>query len=228
MINHLEPIELAFGLHLWRVDFSLPAWQWQEAWEMLSGDEKKRSDGYIFPSDRERFILRRGMLRMLISFYTGLEPAQVRLGTNQYGKPFLENSPPSQPLFFNLSHSCDLAAYIFSTAGETGVDIEKVDPAYPWEPVSKHFCSPEEREQLLSLPEHQRRRAFFALWTCKEAYVKAIGQGLSALQDTLPGKQIALREYQITPLELGEEYVGHAVARLTTRIGRGFPFRSFC
>jgi len=210
MINHLKPILLAVGLHLWRTDFSLPVWQWQEAWAMLSSDEKKRADGYVFPQDRERFILRRGLLRMLISFYTGLEPAQVRLGINRYGKPFLENPRPNQPLYFNLSHSGNLAAYLFSRAGETGVDIEKIDPAYPWETVSKHFCSPEEQEQILSLPKKERQRAFFALWTCKEAYVKATGQGLSALQDTLPGRRMGSLEWQITPLELGEGYVGHA------------------
>lgn len=211
MINHLKPTLLFIGLSLWRADFSLPVWQWQEAWELLSDEEKQRADRYIFPQDRERFILRRGLLRLLISFYTGLEPAQVRLGVNRYGKPFLENQRTNQPLHFNLSHSGNLAAYLFSRAGETGVDIEKIDPAYPWETVSKHFCSPEEQERIFSLPESQRQRAFFALWTCKEAYVKATGQGLSALQDTLPGRRMDSLAWQVTPLELGEEYVGHAV-----------------
>jgi len=217
MINHLKPILLAIGLHLWQADFSLPAWQWEEAWAMLSSDEKKRAEGYIFPADRERFILRRGLLRLLISFHTGMEPAQVRLGMNRYGKPFLENPPPNQPLYFNLSHSGAVTAYVFSKAGETGVDIEKVDPAYPWEPVSKHFCSNGELEQILSLPENQRQRAFFTLWTCKEAYLKMTGQGLSALEATLQDPWAGFCQRQIIPLELGEDYVGHAVLGQTVR-----------
>jgi 4'-phosphopantetheinyl transferase len=79
---------------------------------------------------------------------------------------------------YSLSYAGDIALIALSTQ-QVGVDIAKIDPAYPAEEVSRHFFSPTEHGQLMALPPPERINAFFRAWTCKEAYIKAIGLGFS-------------------------------------------------
>lgn len=213
MIQHLKPRLPEPGLFFWEADLSLPVWDAAEAWKLLSSDEKERAQGYRFPLDKERFILRRALLRLLLSFYAGIEPAKLVFRTNEYGKLFLDMDPAAKPLFFNLSHSGGRAVYVFSALEEPGVDIEKVEERYPWERVAGHFCSEEEQRQLQALPDAERQRAFFDLWTCKEACLKASGQGLSALAETKRERWADFFQCRILPLDLGNGYAGHIAVK---------------
>ncbi len=212
MIKNEKPILLAGGIQLWQMDLSSLDRSGAESWELLSPVEKKRAAGYRFPRDRERFVLRRALLRILLGFYTGQEPEKVQFSVGPFGKPFLDPGPVGGPLHFNLSHSGDVVAYAFSQTCAVGIDIEKVDPGYPWETVAGHCCSEQERQQIRCLPEEQRRRAFYSLWTCKEAWLKLTGQGLSALTDTLRASWLDPDRYLVLSLQLGEDYVGHVIS----------------
>lgn len=99
--------------------------------------------------------------------------ADTPLNTGKYGKPSLAEHPE---LHFNLSHASGIAACMTGDT-ECGIDCEKVSHYRP--NVVKRAFSESERELVMSLPESERSLMFFRLWTLKEAYVKALGIGIS-------------------------------------------------
>jgi 4'-phosphopantetheinyl transferase len=84
-----------------------------------------------------------------------------------------------QRLCFNLSHSKNLVLYAFSSDREVGVDLEYIDPACDTQQLVQEFFSPFEKAEWETLPPDQRLEAFFTGWTRKEAYLKALGDGLT-------------------------------------------------
>jgi 4'-phosphopantetheinyl transferase len=82
-------------------------------------------------------------------------------------------------LHFNLSHSNGVALFAFARDYEIGVDIEKVRDIAEMEQIAIGFFSPKEYRFFRELPENMKKEAFFNCWTRKEAFIKAIGAGLS-------------------------------------------------
>jgi 4'-phosphopantetheinyl transferase len=144
---------------------------------MLSDDERSRAEAFRFPDLRRKFTLARGVLRVLAGRYTGVPPEAVTFQYNAAGKP--ELWPRDSGLSFNLSHSGGLAAYAFAMASEVGIDVEQVRPIPDLESIAaRHFSAPECSELFAADPA-SRCEIFYRIWTRKEAYVKAIGSGLS-------------------------------------------------
>lgn len=145
--------------------------------ENLAPEERKRAERFRFPMDRERFILARGALRGIIGRYLDVAPHLVRFSYNAYGKPMLDDGF-TRSLRFNLAHSRYLALYALTEDREVGIDVEFMR-ADLTEDIADHYFSPLETARLKAMPPEERWRAFFRVWTCKEAYVKAKGVGLS-------------------------------------------------
>ena len=121
------------------------------------------------------------------------DPAGVAFVHNAYGKPAIAQSD----LRFNLSHSHGMALYAFCRHAEVGCDIERRDPKFAAEQIPERFFSPDEVRALRSLPLNEQTEAFFNCWTRKEAYIKAVGHGLSIALDSfdvslVPGELPAL------------------------------------
>ena len=81
---------------------------------------------------------------------------------------------------FSVSHSADVAD-IASAQSPLGVDVESIHEIPEMLSIAKQFFSTHEFRHLIALPPQQRKREFFAAWTEKEAYLKAIGEGLAGL-----------------------------------------------
>jgi 4'-phosphopantetheinyl transferase len=116
---------------------------------------------------------------MLLGRYLRLEPSDVAFVYGLQGKPALAVPQPDFPLSFNLSHSEDVVAYAFALNRRIGVDIERVRSLPDAGAFATQFFSPSEREVLAGLHGDRKARAFFAIWTGKEALLKAIGSGLT-------------------------------------------------
>jgi 4'-phosphopantetheinyl transferase len=165
---------------------------------VLAADEHKRAAKFVFARDRHAYTAARGMLRHILAQYTGFGPEELVFETNRYGKPFLHPDFGGTWLHFNVSHSGRLALYAIRAKGEVGVDIEQMRPLDDLQTVAENTFSRAENMDLQSVPAQQYEEAFFTCWTRKEAFIKAIGQGLSfALQDfdvTLrPGEPARIR-----------------------------------
>ena len=213
--------------------------------EMLSPDEQARAARFHFARDREHYIAGRGTLRMLLGAALGLAPASVAFSYGSAGKPSLAMPHAGTGLAFNVSHSADLAVIAFATNRSIGVDIERVRPDVDEACVARLFAH-DERSTIAGLADGRRQQAFFDCWTRKEAYVKAIGCGLSIELDRFsvscaPGETAAFLRgveptWRIAALDLAAGYVGaivhdgppatidgvtldHAITRLADRRG---------
>jgi 4'-phosphopantetheinyl transferase len=147
-------------------------------WPILDPQEQQRAERFHFQHDREAFVLRHGVLRVLLGAYLAIAPAAVAMETAPLGKPRLRVQPPRQPLHFSLSRSGELALMAISAGGELGVDVERLRAEFDYRPIAKSFLPSDEAAMVRQLPAAEGRRRFFTLWTRMEACVKATGQGL--------------------------------------------------
>ncbi len=167
-------------VRVWAVWLTAPDTVLTQYWDDLSAEEQSRADRFLFEDLKRKYILSRGALRALLAYYTGLPRRGLVLSCGPKGKPFLPAHPKLQ---FNTSHSAGLALYAFTAGSGLGVDIEQIRPLDELESVARQFFCAGEISDLMSLPPESRVPAFFRCWTRKEAYVKAIGDGLSMRLD---------------------------------------------
>jgi 4'-phosphopantetheinyl transferase len=147
---------------------------------LLSPAEVERAARLKVERIREQFCAARGMLRALLAGYLDVPPCEVPIAYEPSGKPVLDASVPDWQ--FNLSHSESLAVYAFARCRRIGVDVERLRPIPNLEGIVERFFSSREREAFFALPPAQRQQAFFRAWVCKEAVLKATGQGVPALE----------------------------------------------
>ena len=167
------------GIHIWRAGLDRSPETVSILLSRLPACERERALRFRFPLHRGRFVLARSILRRILNFYLGTDPGEIHLSVNRYGKPRLDPKQHRSELRFNLSHSHGLALYIVSEGREVGIDVEYPDRSRTPEKIARRFFSPAEADIIESLPEKLRRSAFFSCWTRKEAFVKAMGAGLS-------------------------------------------------
>jgi 4'-phosphopantetheinyl transferase len=170
------------AVHVWRASLEQPALPIQQLAQTLSEDEQLRAKRFYFERDRKHFIVGRGMLRTILGHYANTEPNQLQFSYGSRGKPALVSTDTDSMLQFNLSHSNGLALYAVTRDRQIGIDLEYIRPISDIEQLSKRFFSPREYSVICSLPKSEQQVTFFKIWTCKEAYLKATGEGLAQLQ----------------------------------------------
>ena len=194
-------------VHVWRADLNQEDSTVRACYELLQPDERQRADKFHFPRDREHFTVARGVLRQILGGYLGSAPGEIRFAYNKYGKPALADDAVNDLLSFNVSHSKDIALY--AVAGgrrRIGLDIEHLRADFDSLTLAERFFSPAEVAALCALPAEQQGLAFFNCWTRKEAYIKALGEGLSHPLDKFsvshaPGELAALLSTDDDPQE---------------------------
>jgi 4'-phosphopantetheinyl transferase len=145
----------------------------------LSPDERARAARFRFPQHRTAFVAGRGVQREILARYTGLPPAALAYREGSHGKPELDGPAAAAGIRFNVSNSGDLALYALTLRREIGVDLEVLKPMPDGMDIAKRFFSAPENEIFAALADEVRDLAFFNCWTRKEAYIKAVGEGLS-------------------------------------------------
>jgi 4'-phosphopantetheinyl transferase len=179
---HVPPAGMTLSrhdVHVWRTSLEPSAEQVQRLRQTLAPDEVRRADRFHFDTDRKRYTVARGVLRLILSRYLSIAPNLLEFSYSSYGKPALATMPGKDWLRFNLSHSHELALYAFTRGREVGIDIEHMRANVADEAIAERYFSPREVLVFRGLPASHRRQAFFNCWTRKEAYIKARGEGLS-------------------------------------------------
>lgn len=199
--------------HVWRASLERGGAQRAALYDTLSGDERARADRFHFERDRNHFIVARGILRQLLARYLGCQPAELGFVYGPRGKPAVATPVmrggslvQDAALHFNLSHSHGLALFAFARGAELGVDVEHIRPDFDSAEIAERFFSAREQAELRALPSAQRAEAFFNGWTRKEAYIKAMGAGLSIALDSFdvtlaPGAPARLLAVRGAPAE---------------------------
>lgn len=180
-------------VHVWRASLELPSPEVQILEQNLTEEELERADRFHFQRHRARFIVARGLLRTILSRYLKIEPRRLRFLYGPKGKPELAGDTGRRGLCFNVSHSHGLALYAVTHGREIGVDVECIRPDVAGEKIAERFFCPQEAAMLRELPAEVRQQAFYTCWTRKEAYLKAIGEGITL--------RLAQFEVSVTPGE---------------------------
>ncbi|MBA3256820.1 MAG: 4'-phosphopantetheinyl transferase superfamily protein [Pyrinomonadaceae bacterium] len=193
-------------VHVWRATLDLQYSRVQSLQQTLAADERRRAERFYFQTDREHFIVGRGLLRAIIGRYLEIEPSRLRFCYSPHGKPSLAGEFNADALCFNLSHADGLALYAVTRGRQLGIDIERVRADLADEQVAEQFFSPREVAVLRALSGDMQQLAFFNCWTRKEAYIKARGEGLSLPLDQFdvslaPGGPAALLSTAGNPQE---------------------------
>jgi len=163
--------EIVIDIYVWTLD--VDAHERERIRGHLSQDERGRAARFVTQRDRERFVAARGRLREILAKYAACDPAAVAFNYNPHGKPRLRGGGPN----FNLSHSENLAILAIADSAEIGVDLEAIRPLR--EDIAERFFSPTEVLELRGLPDDDQVKGFYRCWTLKEAFVKAVGMGLT-------------------------------------------------
>jgi 4'-phosphopantetheinyl transferase len=164
-----------------------------DAQALLSDDERARQRSFVSPDLRRRFGAARAGLRTLLGRHLDLDPRSLAFVTNEFGKPRLAGNGH---VHFNLSHCEERAVLAISDAAAVGIDLECERPIEHVDLAKRYFHPNEVAAIAASRDEAEQRRAFFLVWTLKEAVVKALGTGLS------------------TPLDSFEVEIGASTSRL--------------
>lgn len=165
----------ANAVHLWLLDTDrFTEAHAADAEQIISPGERERAQKFI--RGKETYIASRWLLRTTLARYTGVAPAAVAFARTAKGKPFLAHSD----IQFNLSHSGHWALLAVTRAELIGVDVEAVRTTRDLSGIAESYYHPQEFAQLQLLAGSERYDYFYRLWTLKEAFLKALGVGISA------------------------------------------------
>ena len=192
-------------IHIWSAALDPPETSVVPLAATLSSDERIRAARFVFPIHRRHFTVGRGFQRAVLGRYLQLQPAQLRFRYGQWGKPALTASQGGD-LTFNLSNSGGIALLAVARRRRLGVDVELIRPLTDLASIAESYFSAAENAVLANLPAEQQADAFFNCWTRKEAYIKAVGGGLSLPLDAFdvsltPGAPAALLATRPDPAE---------------------------
>jgi 4'-phosphopantetheinyl transferase len=204
-------------VHVWRAYLDCGRDFIKGIGKTLSSDEKRRAKRFYFRKDQYRYIATRGVLRNILSLYVDSSPKDLRFCYSDYGKPYLSAELNPGQICFNQTHSRGLAVYAVTRSRKVGIDVEYMNQNIEGEKIAKKFFSPRENAMLRSVPEKNKKEAFFNCWTRKEAYVKARGEGLSIPLDQFdvsmfPGEPASLLNINDSPDEVSNWVLEHIFA----------------
>jgi 4'-phosphopantetheinyl transferase len=169
------------GLAVWWLATEAAKSSDMQRWlQTLDCGERERAARFRTEADRRDFIAAHALLRAMLTYYFDAPPLSWRFLVDANGKPWVDPQVGPHEIQFNISHTRGLAAAALASRGAIGVDVEEIDDAKADLAIAEAYFARSEVEILQQAPPSERTRCFFRLWTLKEAYIKAIGKGLSA------------------------------------------------
>jgi 4'-phosphopantetheinyl transferase len=171
-------------VHVWRIFFPQLGPYENQLESVISDEEMAWSQRFKLPENRSLFILRKGLLRTLIRNYTGIRADRVEFYHSAWGKPCLSKDMGIDNFEFSVAYSRDGMILAFGKDLSVGVDLEYVDKNYPVMKIATRFFTPNESAVLRDVDPDRLQELFFEIWVRKEAFLKAIGRGLSLPLDS--------------------------------------------
>jgi 4'-phosphopantetheinyl transferase len=223
-------------VHIWTARSNAPDISLTTLEKLLNDGEKARASRFIFERHRFAFTFAHGVLRQILSSYLDQAPERIRFDHNAFGKPFLAEPDAARGTQFNMSHSGDAVLVALTRGRHIGADIEQMRVMRDFALIAKSNFTPQECAMIHCHPSDLQPRAFFTCWTRKEAFIKAVGKGLSiplnTFDSSIPAGQPGIRlitpneapdveSWWIADLKVPEDYAG-AIA-----IEKGFDQLSY-
>lgn len=165
-------------IHIWHTVFKehIKYFKLFQTW--LSLEERIKAKTLVLPF-RQNFVVSRGILRALLSKYSGQSPEKITFSYTQFGKPVFINQI-SEQIEFNLSHSHNRIAFAFTKNTPIGIDIEYKKARKYLDKIAYRFFTAQDYQRLKNLHGEEKLNTFFDLWVRNEALLKVSGQRLRA------------------------------------------------
>jgi 4'-phosphopantetheinyl transferase len=222
LVNPATPLPEVSELQIWGFPLAVSESAFAHCSSTLSEDEQQRASRFHFERDSRRFVVARGSMRSILSGYVRTAAHELRFMYSEHGKPSLAQN--LMDVRFNLSHAGDRAILGVTRGQDVGVDIELIRNDVEHEKLAQRFFSAQEHRELSMLSAGERLRGFYRCWTCKEAFLKAQGFGLTRNLDSFdvdlrsgPARLVATRpdpseteRWQLLEVETASGYAAAA------------------
>ena len=165
---------------MWFIDVAAIADdEWPKLAALLDDAEAARAQRFAFDDDRRAYVAAHALLRAQLSQRSNdISPRDWRFAATPHGKPIL--CAPGYDLNVSLTHTRGMAAVAIASGGEIGVDVESALTPRNAVGVAERYFAPEEAAFLRAQADPSaRNELFYAIWTLKEAVLKADGRGLA-------------------------------------------------
>lgn len=156
---------------------------WGDLASLIEDTERERAARFYFERDRQAYIAAHALARTMLSAEAPRPPADWRFTANDHGRPEVIRDPGVPPLRFNISHTHGLVAVGMTLEHDVGIDVEAIDPKRLNIDLAERFFAPAEVDLLRATSAEALTDHLFAIWTLKEACIKAMGRGLSVPLD---------------------------------------------
>lgn len=167
-------------VHIWKFSLRLDPRRRDHFLSLLNQEERTRAGRFRFHQDQNRFVIARGSLRSILTKYLKQPPETICFRYSPNGKPELNAKELKTPFQFNLSHSHEMGLLAVTQKRSVGVDVERIAPqSIDSIGIAEQFFTSVEADLIRSAPAKLRNDCFFRVWTRKEAFLKACGDGLS-------------------------------------------------
>jgi 4'-phosphopantetheinyl transferase len=178
--------------------------------ELLTANEILKSDNFVMEKDRNRFIVTRGVLKILLGKFLDKHPTDVEFYYEQTLKPRVKTK--NADLHFNVTHSADRIIIAISSK-PIGVDIEHVDEDFGFDQILDVTFSNQELDYIQN--SNNKSEAFYLLWTRKEAFLKATGKGIDDDLQNIPAltgvhELVSEISYSESPWYVGSFGIGNS------------------
>lgn len=198
------------SIHIWIIKWEEIKKFWNSHRHILNAEEIVKARGYRFYDDKMRYIAGKILTRMLLQQY--LKVKKIFIETGKYGKPYHRKIPYKKRIQFNISHSGKLILAVFSYYPRVGIDVQEIKEICDYIDIANNFFSVEE---ALDIEKRGDLILFYQYWAAKEAYLKALGIGLSRGMDFFSIKDSSIIEkervkvgWRIYPIKI-EEYAAY-------------------
>ena len=146
---------------------------------VLEPAEQARAGRFLSDLDRHAYIAAHALARRMLAEAGGLASEAWRFVEGPAGKPEVAPDHGVPWLRFNLSHTRNLVACAVTRDDDVGLDVEDLTRREAGEGIAERFFAPSEAARIAALPRAERHEAFLRIWTLKEAFVKATGEGIA-------------------------------------------------
>lgn len=163
----------------WLALDTIAAGAWDGLAALLDDAERVRSERFHFERDRQAYVAAHALVRLMLSAQVPRPPAAWRFSANDHGKPEVMRDVRMPILRFNLSHTRGLVAVGLTLENDIGIDVEAIEPTRLSLALAERTFAPAEVAMLRETRPEDLSHALFAIWTLKEAVIKAMGQGLA-------------------------------------------------
>ncbi len=211
------------AIHLWVIPLDGTNRPLEDFRSILSNEEKEQWERFSFSDLQRRYAIAHVRMREIISDYIKIKPSDITFTTNVFEKPFLVEANGLSNIYFNLSHSHDIAVLAITQSRKVGVDVERLKPLNDYMKIAGRYFSPGEINALKQMKGRRACQAFIQLWAGKEAFIKAHGEGISlplnqfSLENLIehPGKKVCKIKlpgesipWSVSPLKMPAGYLG--------------------